>query len=333
MRVVRRRALAVVLGVILLALPWAANAEGAFKKVATISATLGIGSDRVCVGAPTTGGPQGIIGCAATAPQIVAGGISASGIITATEFRGDVSGVNVHKGNETCSSIADHGKMVFGDAGIHACTPFGWRFMAYHTTIIDAAAAPSDQSWTGGYFVLVRSAASNSNFGGRAGAASICLNRLTRDPWKGKMDSYTRGMLNSSKIRPFLCDASTCENAVPNTSYRYAQAEMPSQGGASFTSDGNGAGPGDSSNWGAYGGTTKFHVDGEGNGSMYVTGRGAGTSTAWGTSPHSATCSGWTSTSGNNARVGYNNLTGTSRWSQASSACNFAVNLICFVDP
>ncbi|WP_143149163.1 hypothetical protein [Hyphomicrobium sp. CS1BSMeth3] len=242
---------------------------------------------------------------------------------------GDVAAVNRFRGTEACAAESDHGRMIFGDAYIHVCTPYGWRTLGLGFT----SPNPPDASWTGGYFVLVPSI-TKGNFGGRNGAKNICLSELASRNWKGKANAYMRGMLSSSKVRAFLCDGSTCENGQPSTSYRFALATVggtASVGGDSFTTDGSGVGPGDNSDWSV---ATKFDMENrtEGYQWMYWTGRNAGTSTAWATTSHSVdVCSGWASTGGN-GRVGSTG-TGTSRWNSNYSSCNGNAGLVCFVDP
>ena len=153
---------------------------------------------------------------------------------------GDVAAVNGFTGTETCASESDHGRMMFGDAYIHVCTPFGWR-----TIGAGGQTSPPDASWAGGYFVLVTNV-TKGNFGGHNGAKNICLTELANRNWKGKANAYLRGMLSSSKVRAFLCDGSTCANGQPSTSYRFALAPVggfATIGGDSFTTDSSGIGP------------------------------------------------------------------------------------------
>ena len=250
--------------------------------------------------------------------------ISSSGIISATEFKGDVTAVRLLRGGETCSSAADHGKMVFGEeAVIHVCTPlYGWRTIAHLN-----GGAPPEIGWSGGYFVLVPNA-SNANMGGLAGATSLCVNALSSGGvWRGKTDATQRGIINSSQVRPFLCTTGGCQNGQPNTTYRFAVVGASTAGGATFTTDGSGVGPGDTANWGdlARFGATE-------DGYYIVTGRNTGSNSAWATTAHTNTCGDWTVTSGN-ARYGITFSTGTGRWSQTSMGCNTTWSLACFVDP
>ncbi|MBY0315479.1 MAG: hypothetical protein K2Q26_08165 [Bdellovibrionales bacterium] len=182
----------------------------------------------------------------------------------------------------------------------------------------------------------------NGNLGGLAGANATCLNELTSYPWKGKADADSRGLLNSTKVKAFLCDSSTCNNAVSFTRYTFASVGSTTIGGSTFTTDINGSAPLDSSSWS---GSGYFS-----NSFTYWSGRDmASTSTtAWGTTAFSSTCSNWSSnlgtvysSTGNTSSTNqnrwishkYDNGYGSFYYSGSGNACNTSYKLICIVHP
>lgn len=82
------RAAGVALGLCLSVVAGNAHAQS-WSSLATISGTLGNNNNRLCVGAQTTGRPD--IGCPADAPLLIGGGISVTGIVSASYFEGDGS--------------------------------------------------------------------------------------------------------------------------------------------------------------------------------------------------------------------------------------------------
>lgn len=173
---------------------------------------------------------------------------------------------------------------------------------------------------TDGAFVLSNSTYVGGSLGGLAGANSACLNDLTNNNWLGK-DNYT---LNSSTVKAFLCDSSGCKNLLPNQTYYFARAGTPDQGGATFTTDGFGRGPGDAAQWsgGAY-----FN-----SGNSIWTGRGTGTNTLWSTVTAGQHCCNW-GTTGCLAHVGWPSGTDWRRWRDTNIVCTNSYNLICIVEP
>jgi hypothetical protein len=173
------------------------------------------------------------------------------------------------------------------------------------------------------YFVLTNSTWTG-NLGGLSGANSKCLTELTNEAFKGKNSA----ILDSSHVSAFMCNTSGCNNLEPNTKYYYAAAGSVTAGGASFTTDSSGAGPGDSGDWSA---STKFNTD-----TNYWNGHGAGTSTLWDTSPETTSsadyCGGdWSNTSDK----GYFGRTGRNddrRWMENNTNCSDSLPLVCFVN-
>lgn len=176
----------------------------------------------------------------------------------------------------------------------------------------------------GGYFVLT-DATYTGNMGGLSGANSSCLSELTAKNWSGKLNAT----LSSTKVKAFLCSSSTCQNPTASTTYRFANAADPYLGGATFTSDATGAGPGDTTNWTA---NDKFGMS-----ALYHTGRDAGTSTLWPTTGGISACADWTNASYTSVAMGRAENTGTGRWTpQALDFAQFCIGarkLICLVNP
>ena len=191
-----------------------------------------------------------------------------------------------------------------------------------------------------GYFVMTQSTW-NGNLSRQVGANALCLTELTTNTnWKGYSDANSRGLLISTKVRAFLCDAGTgCMNPLPNTTYYFATVGDAAAGGASFTTDVDGRGPGDSANWS---GASYF------NGNYTVwTGRGdnfggVNTATLWNTITieNSHNCSFWTDGSGTVAggvggEKGVTANTNSNRWGGGifQQDCSVLSHLICMVDP
>lgn len=190
------------------------------------------------------------------------------------------------------------------------CDGTNWKFMT-------AGGAPAAT----GYFV-VTAGWYDGNLGGLSGANATCLTDLTNNPWLGKSGAT----LDAAHVRAFLCDATTCNNVLPNTTYTFASGQFPTNGGATFTSNASGAGPNDSADWsdsGHFGLTVKTWE-----------GRDLGANTAWGTIPGSATCSSWsTNANGTKAWTGQMGSTDYTRWYSTQDACSNTRSLICIVDP
>lgn len=177
---------------------------------------------------------------------------------------------------------------------------------------------------SGGYFVL-SGGTGDGNFGGLSGANARCLSDLTAYNWAGKADAMNRGLLVAAKVRAFLCDASNCQNATPNTVYRFASGGLV-KGGGSFTSDASGLGPNNADMWNL---ETHFAA-----GMTYHTGRSAGAANVWGSTTSGSHCVGWTSNGGADlATAGMAGSFGTTRWNAVSGSCMTAAAFICFVHP
>ena len=173
-----------------------------------------------------------------------------------------------------------------------------------------------------GYFVLTESTYLG-DFGGLAAANAACLTELQAKDWMGKSDASSRGLLVSSKVRAFLCDGSSCQNATASATYAFARAGATNAGGRTFTADASGTGPSDRADWDAQ---ATFRGD------YFVwTGRTSTSDSLWAASDTNH-CTGWTTTTGN-GQEGGTNYTNKQRWENGAVACSSSRRLICFVDP
>jgi hypothetical protein len=197
-----------------------------------------------------------------------------------------------------------------------------------------------------GYFVVSKTTW-NGNLGGIDGANSKCLTELgtTNTGWLGYATANALGLLTAAHVKAWLCSSvntyygvGVCQGLNPNTTYAFADANNVAHGGATFTTDGQGMGPGDSANWSGatYFGasytywTARLGNDGSNLWASNVSGSGAGFSEGACTNGTNS----WTSSSsGDQGDDGASNNTGSGRWILASPACNTTLNLICTVNP
>jgi hypothetical protein len=205
------------------------------------------------------------------------------------------------------------------------CDGVSWK---QYIRTVTSGGAPSIPTTDDGYFVIT-DGEWDGNLGGIAGADAKCLDDLTNNDWMGKADAVSRGLLNGANVKAFLC----CNNALPNVEYFFAVSGDDTKGGASFTTDALGQGPGNTQNWA---GTNYFDGAKE-----YWAGRNFGTATAWSTTAGGSAvtqrCSTWTVNSSvtptNGGYVGASNGTGVDRWGASLIACNLTRRLVCFVHP
>jgi len=129
------------------------------------------------------------------------------------------------------------------------------------TSFVQFAGTTGDQPPTApeggiGYFVITQTKY-NGNLGGLDGASAACLTELTTNTnWRGYADAQSRGMLDIAHVQAFLCDGGAwaaifCNNLLPLTTYYYARVGNTNAGGASFTTNqyGEGPGPNDTNSW------------------------------------------------------------------------------------
>tara|TARA_R110000868_G_scaffold190862_1_gene434930 strand:- start:233384 stop:234436 length:1053 start_codon:yes stop_codon:yes gene_type:complete len=174
------------------------------------------------------------------------------------------------------------------------------------------------------YFVATSATFQGSALGGLSGANTKCETELTSRDWKGKPAGYPTGYTTKA----WLCDNTTCNNLEANTEYTFAKAFSTTIGGATFTTDVNGTGPGNYDDW----------SDGDhfSNPIVYWTGKGAvGAHDRWNTTGASGyTCGNWASTSGS-GYVGFpaSSRTDRRRWGGITATCTNSNSLICMVNP
>lgn len=214
------------------------------------------------------------------------------------------------------------------------------------------AGIPSTPPATAGYFVLTSGSwdgdlkTAGAGTSGFDGANKLCLSDLTANDWNGKADAQTRNILDIDHVRAFLCygnnDTTTgagnyvCQNPLANTVYYFAVSEDPGKGGAFFTSDSQGRGPGNTQNWS---GVNYFGAD-----AQIWSGRNHNSAMEWqrgGETWSAPACDGqWDGygTDGDSrnptyARYGTTNNTGQQRWNVGTQSCLSLLKLICMVHP
>jgi hypothetical protein len=186
-------------------------------------------------------------------------------------------------------------------------------------------------------YVVLSAGVYDGNRGGLTGANSTCLTDLTTNTnWNGYSTAMSYGQLIPTKVRALMCSTTECNVLVPSTTYYYGNAADPTAGGASFTTDASGYGPGDNSNW-----SDQQHFN---TSTTYYTGWDVGplsTTLPYETNSNAgaATCNNWTMNKINQGLFGVSNSTGYTRWSSNSSMptnrifCNNQLHLVCVVNP
>ncbi|MBX3020574.1 MAG: hypothetical protein KF799_02760 [Bdellovibrionales bacterium] len=174
---------------------------------------------------------------------------------------------------------------------------------------------------TGGYMVLSASTTAG-DFGGLAGGNAFCLNQLTNNDFKGKVNVT----LDAAHVSAFLCDGSTCNSLLNNHSYTFAAAGRPSVGGLAFMTNASGLGPGSMFAW-----STSDVFDGTYLAWTNRAGDSAG-GTLWYNTPESQHCNNWTSNSSSvTGLVGISSSWNGARWNNGGNNCNDSRHLICLV--
>lgn len=206
-------------------------------------------------------------------------------------------------------------------------------------TASSSGGTPSNLPDGNGYFVITNGMW-DGNLAAAAGVSgsldapdTLCLDDLTNNDWMGKSDAQSRGLINSDNVTAFICNISDCNSALPATIYNFAVSGDPGAGGASFVTDSNGFGPGNSQNWS---GANYF------NGvKQYWSNRSSADSTKWnnteGADYYKNRCEyspGWTSIeAGDAGAIGTTNATDGDRWGYSSGFCHVPHHLVCFVHP
>ena len=232
--------------------------------------------------------------------------------------------------SDTCTS-ARAGALRYNASGtpksIELCDGSAWTRLVGTTN--SSIEAPSGS----GFFVLTESTY-DGNLGGLNGADAKCLAELsTKTNWKNYAVAQANGQLTATKVKAFLCTTgAACNNATPLATYYFAAVGDTAKGGASFTANSSGQGPGDSAIWSA---ANYFGRD-----ANYWLGKAAnsgGNNLLWYTNGGNLSgyrCDGFTSTSGG----GTFGITGTNdarRYYAGSDIlpCSGQQPLICFVHP
>jgi len=204
-------------------------------------------------------------------------------------------------------------------ANLEYCNGSVWSQLAQ----VQPASPPTAPAGAG-YFVLTHSTYTDP--GSFAAANSTCLTDLTTNTgWNGYSSANSRGILIATHVLAWVCPTGgACQNLMPITTYYYANGGNGAAGGASFTTDSNGAGPGDTVAWSA---ANRFSgVFG------YWTGRGwsgAGTATVWSTSTSQVH---W-GIDDATVETGMSSATDTARWTNGGIGSGSSEYLICMVNP
>ena len=195
-----------------------------------------------------------------------------------------------------------------------------------------------------GYFVITAGTwdgnlqAASGMAEGFAAANKLCLDDLTANDWQGKADAQARGLLNAAHIKAFIgggdpnSEDEGAQYALPGTTYFFAVSGDATKGGASFTTNAAGQGPGNADNWS---GASYFAGDKE-----YWGGRHSefGHDLLWPTNnPWAIGCgttgaSQW-DTTGNTSSIGKTNSTTNGRWHNSGYSASVARHLVCMVHP
>ncbi len=201
------------------------------------------------------------------------------------------------------------------------CNNTGW----VAPVLASAEATPPTPPASNGYFVL-SSTTTDGNLGGMEGAATFCVNDLTANDWMGKADAVSRGLLNTSNVRPFLTSTEANGNLMPVTTYYFARSGKPAVGGGSFKTNYAGMGPGWADPWSAYNyfaGNLYYWIGSRDYSTNYFGLNGCCTSY----------CNNWrTNSSGVSTGTGQSGAGGYQRYTGYAS-CDQQLYLICVVNP
>jgi hypothetical protein len=240
--------------------------------------------------------------------------------------------INPAAGGGGCSNPTAREQTIIYNVDHHIlqyCDGTYWQAVGSGGGACSAAACPAPAPAGSGYLVMTKTHF-DGNLGGLAGANAKCLTELTttNTGWQGYATANARGQLTAAKVFAFLCDDATCNNLQANTTYYYANTNDDSAGGASFTTNGSGQGPGDSLNW--------LRADHFATilGVNWYAGRATTSPSLWSTGPVvGTTCTNWTTNNaGVSGRAGANNTFIQTRWNNGALACNNAFSIMCFVN-
>jgi hypothetical protein len=126
----------------------------------------------------------------------------------------------------TTSSVAGTPFRVGVRVGNNTSPWYSWK-------VTTSGALPSK-----GYLVISETAwTAFQGAGGLSDMHANCLSELNTKTWLGKASA---GTLNSTRVKAYLCDSTSCGNPVANTTYFYARAGSATVGGDAFTTDSSG---------------------------------------------------------------------------------------------
>lgn len=231
--------------------------------------------------------------------------------------------IQVSGGGSGCSNPAGHEAAVIYNQAYHTYQFCNGTYWIPYGQVQTPPVLP-------GYFVL-SGGTYTGNLGGLSGADATCLTDLTTNTgWMGYASAKGNGQLVSGNVHALMCGTSTQANECnpllqASTTYYFANAGDSTAGGASFTTDSHGYGPGDSANWSAQ---TYFNAS-----ANYWTDIN-GASTIWlYNAPTGNNCTTWGSTASNGVYGTSNSTTATRYASAGTAACTSTEHLLCFVNP
>ena len=193
------------------------------------------------------------------------------------------------------------------------------------TSISGTPPTPSSGS---GYFVLTASSYTG-NLGSLAAANANCLSDLTANDWMGKATAISLGLLTASKVKAWLCIGWPCNNLTPLTTYYFAASGAPTVGGANFSTDSSGRGPGNNYSWAAanyFSGTYEY----------WTGARGLYSQTYANTYGWSGDINYHCNNLSSTAVTGYygtSSSTSSTRYEAGVQSCANSLHLICYVNP
>ena len=237
--------------------------------------------------------------------------------------------------NAPCNEANKGGMRWNETAGsLQLCDGTNWKTIL--AAVDPADGDPSIPVPGGGYFVLTNTVW-NGNLGSMSGANDKCLTDLTTYNWLGKSDASSRGLLTSEHVRVWLTQNYYEEGneGNPNTTYSFAVSNDLTAGGATFTTDADGSGPGNAQNWSGinYFNGSKTYWSNRDN---YDNDTHGDPETDWRRDDYdsSSSCYDWdTSSSATYGKTGLSAATDHQRFDKVGVKCNQTRRLICWVNP
>lgn len=164
----------------------------------------------------------------------------------------------------------------------------------------------------------------NGNLGGLAGANTKCLDEISASGNNYDFQGKPGTTIDATTVKAYLCDGVDCNTHEVSKTYYFATANNMAAGGASYTTNTNGQGPGNGTNWS---GLTRFNLS-----LSYWSGRDTGSASLWSNLPDPDHCLGWTSSVASDlGKVGDTTQTDQLRWSSTTNACSSTRRLLCII--